>query len=89
MLDIHPLYFIDLEAADQVLMSAYQAASRKVELERWMHLERTTWLAGQEGDLLESAGFTRQRTLRHMQRGSSRSARSLAHIYGQGSFMLG
>ncbi len=52
MLEIRPLTFIDLKAADQVLMSAYQVASRQVELERWMHLEGTTWLAGQEGDRL-------------------------------------
>jgi GNAT superfamily N-acetyltransferase len=52
MLVIRPLNFNDLEAADQVLMSAYQVASRKVELERMMHLERTTWLTGQEDDRL-------------------------------------
>jgi GNAT superfamily N-acetyltransferase len=52
MLDIRPLNMNDLGAADQVLMSAYQATSRQVELERWMHLDRTTWLAGQEGNRL-------------------------------------
>jgi GNAT superfamily N-acetyltransferase len=52
MLDISALTFNDLEAADQVLMSAYQTAPRQVELERWMHLEGTIWLAGQEGDRL-------------------------------------
>jgi len=44
-------------------------------------------LAGLE--LLESAGFARQRTLRHMRRGRCRSERCLEHIYGQSSFMLG
>jgi ribosomal protein S18 acetylase RimI-like enzyme len=52
MFHIRLLTFNDLEAADQVLMSAYQVSSRSVELERLMSLERTTWLAGQEGDRL-------------------------------------
>jgi ribosomal protein S18 acetylase RimI-like enzyme len=52
MFHIRSLTINDLEAADQVLMSAYQVSSRRVELERLMSLERTTWLAGLEGDRL-------------------------------------
>ena len=48
MFIIHPLTLNDLEAADQVLMSAYQVSSRKDELERLIPLQGTTWLAGQE-----------------------------------------
>jgi GNAT superfamily N-acetyltransferase len=52
MFQIRSLTFNDLEAADQVLMSAYQVSSRSVELTRLMSLERTTWLAGREGERL-------------------------------------
>jgi GNAT superfamily N-acetyltransferase len=52
MFTIRSLTLDDLDAADQVLMSAYQATSRKIELERWMRLDKTTWLAGYESDRL-------------------------------------
>ena len=52
MFTIRTLTFDDLDAADQVLMSAYRVTSRKVELARWMRLENSTWLTGQEADRL-------------------------------------
>jgi GNAT superfamily N-acetyltransferase len=52
MLTIRPLRLTDLAAADEVTISAFQCPSRRVEIERWMSLEGTTWLGGEESGRL-------------------------------------